>query len=174
MTCCQQFRQFLKPIDETVRGVTAMEHVRLLLALESYRHHRRGTSFVAVMTNFRVHQCLDPRGKIYGVLGLLTFEMRSLVQPDYTDSPRNIYCEVALASITSTKSLDILSCKYGTQTLSLNLPSFVPDWTAKVSLRCQQKIHNRMHFAQCHYKASKSSPVDLHSTDSYEVTISGV
>jgi hypothetical protein len=64
--------------------------------------------------------CSDPRDKVFGLLGLFPPELSRLIHPRYTDSPRDVFRNAAIAFIECTGSLDILT---------LSGPSWIPDWS---------------------------------------------
>ena len=140
------------------------------------KHRRRGSGalFVQIMTDFRLHDCSDPRDKIYGLLGLIDLELGSRIRPDYAASPKDIYLDVALTHIRFTNSLDILSCKCGWQTMDLDLPSYIPDWTTQVDERWKLHLLKRIRDLHPCYNANKGSAISVHTTSPYEISTLGV
>jgi len=74
-------------------------------------------------------QCRDPRDKIFATSTLLSWEDRLLgVQPDYTQDVETIYTEVARRVYSNRRNLNLFrSCVLSHK--SLELPSWVPDWS---------------------------------------------
>lgn len=105
-------------------------------------------------------QCLDPRDKIYGVLGLLQAQPHDRIVPDYTCTPRELYIQTAISEIVSTGSLDILSLVYGDKTQELDLPSYVPDWTTHLDFSMHAALGIRERNIGS-YSASPGSAVDF-------------
>jgi hypothetical protein len=69
----------------------------------------------------------DPRDKVYSVLGLACDAHVVNIKIDYKCTPESLYLTVATRILETDPSLDIL---YGNLlTKSLNLPSWVPDWS---------------------------------------------
>ncbi|KAI1843336.1 hypothetical protein JX266_010510 [Neoarthrinium moseri] len=73
----------------------------------------------------------DSRDKIYGLLGLVNPEIRSLIVPDYGKACSDVYRDFVTAVIQTTGKLDIIyqrprKLRHGSQ-----LPSWVPDWSIK-------------------------------------------
>jgi hypothetical protein len=68
--------------------------------------------------------------KVYGIMGLLRDP--SLVEVDYTLSPKTVYQRIAFAAINHTRTVDIfLDCLQSINGPSIpGLPSWVPDWSA--------------------------------------------
>lgn len=91
---------------------------------------RPSTNFFRWAADFRNRQCSDPLDKIYGILGLADASFRSQIRLDYTLTPRQLYANAAMVSVSETKSLDFLSYVYGKRAQELDLPSYVPDLTA--------------------------------------------
>jgi hypothetical protein len=76
--------------------------------------------------------CSNPRDKIFGLLGLLPPELTRRIQPQYTDSPREVFRKATIAYIECTGSLDILS---------LSGPSWIPDWSVWRSALGRENDH---------------------------------
>ena len=74
---------------------------------------------------------IDPRDKIYGLLGLVEDSLASLIEPDYTAPVLNVYRLFTLATIEATRSLDIIRHTGGPTAYSTisTMPTWVPDWT---------------------------------------------
>ena len=102
-------------------------------SLKDFRENRDALDFLQVAVALTDRECYDPRDKIYGILGLVGRGIREFVRPDYNISTTRLYVNVAMASIRQTRNLDILSSAHGKGSLPLNLPSYVPDWTASLS-----------------------------------------
>lgn len=91
---------------------------------------RPSTNFFRWAADFRNRQCSNPLDKIYGILGLADASFRSQIRLDYTLTPRQLYANAAMVSVSETKTLDFLSYVYGKRAQGLDLPSYVPDLTA--------------------------------------------
>lgn len=154
------------------RGFNVLGAVARLKTLVGYRHNR-SPAYLTAISNFRMRQCLDPRDKIYGILGLLNPHVRSLIRPDYTRPPGEIFTQAALASVATTESLEILSLVHGKRTQKLNIPSFVPDWTAYIGISSHDVVRARGKWLRLH-DASGGSPIDLRRATPCEFTTSGV
>ncbi len=80
-------------------------------------------------------KCSDPRDRVYAVLNMLrTFERDAKIKPDYTKTVSQVYRGVVLSILDHTNKISILGhCEMREQPLessdSLQLPSWVPDWT---------------------------------------------
>lgn len=170
-TCCQGFQAFQEMNQGSAeRNLShALRRQQLLGAYRQYDSPR----YLTTISDFRFRQCLHPSDKIYGILGLLSPYIRSLIRPDYSHSSREVYTDAAMASITTTQSLDIMSFVYGERTKDLGLPSFVPDWTAYVNPDWHEALRTRERQTKC-YNASANSTADLHSISPSDVVISGV
>ncbi|KAF5020471.1 hypothetical protein F66182_7510 [Fusarium sp. NRRL 66182] len=73
----------------------------------------------------------DPRDKLYGILGVLPGAVRSEFHADYNLSVRDVYIEVVDFLLKTTEKLDVIceAIHFPVHTSSINLPSFVPDWS---------------------------------------------
>lgn len=70
-------------------------------------------------------EATDPRDKIYGLLSLAG-DIDKLPRPDYSKSVEEIYTEFARVLYSTGRGIFALA---GSENQSLNLPSWVPDWT---------------------------------------------
>ena len=80
-------------------------------------------------------KCSDPRDRVYGVLDMLkTFEGHANIKPDYTKTVSQVYRDVVTSILDHTDKISILGhCEMQEHPLessdSLQLPSWVPNWT---------------------------------------------
>ncbi|KAE9377656.1 hypothetical protein N431DRAFT_434813 [Stipitochalara longipes BDJ] len=74
-----------------------------------------------------VSECSDPRDRVFGLLTLMDEKLAARILPNYTISTESIYVSVAKAYIAEYQSLDLL--RDGGLWGSLDIPSWVPDWT---------------------------------------------
>jgi hypothetical protein len=86
------------------------------------------TSLLWLTNHFANTKASDPRDKVYALLGLATDHVN--VVPDYGRSVAEVYIDTAREMITSPGNLDVL-CACEKQGITEELPSWVPDWTAK-------------------------------------------
>lgn len=86
-----------------------------------------------LLLELRKRRATDPRDKIFSCLGLVNDASNDLnMKPDYQTPTENVYIGAAKAIIISSHKLDILgaiSVKNGKKETSLELPSWVPDWS---------------------------------------------
>ncbi|KAF9696939.1 hypothetical protein EKO04_004716 [Ascochyta lentis] len=171
--CCKNSEPFTDPQSSNPLEKRSLSTgLDKLLRLCMYR--RVGNPrYLITISDFRSRQCLDPLDKIYSILGLLNQHVRDLVTPDYTRSPREVYEEVALATIRATESFDTLSFVYGERTASLSIPSLVPDWTAQVDPWTYEPLRIRERQIKL-YNASNGTSVDLHDAAPGGITASGI
>ncbi|KAI1873137.1 uncharacterized protein JN550_003390 [Neoarthrinium moseri] len=73
----------------------------------------------------------DSRDKIYGLLGLVNPEIRSLILPDYGKACSDVYRDFVTAVIQTTGKLDIIYQRPRKLRQGSQLPSWVPDWSIK-------------------------------------------
>ena len=71
----------------------------------------------------------DPRDHIYGLLGLSGDGHDMGLMPNYNLSVQDIYKDLAVKHISTTRSLDIICGCRGNRNF-VNLPSWVPDWSS--------------------------------------------
>lgn len=98
---------------------------------------------------------------------------RSRIIPDYTCTPRELYIQIVVAHIMTTGSLDILSLVYGEKTHDLDIPSYVPDWTAHVDFSKHAALGIRERNIKC-YDTSAGSNVALQHNPHGEIRLSGM
>jgi hypothetical protein len=143
-----------------------------------------------VLQDSRFCLATDPRDKVYSLLNLLSSgtaqaEFAWLLDVDYTLPVAEVYLRAARYSIETERSLEILCYKDAAPNV-LNLPSWVPDWTAQ-RLFPMQRICNPLHYrSQFHdtiwpdrswmpplRRTSNQSPVASFSADGTRITLSG-
>lgn len=100
-------------------------------------------SFFYTLSSFRTRQAYDSRDKIFGLLGLASEAWTKYIIPDYTRDTEDVYREIVAASVETVGSLEFLSHCYVQRKL-LQLPSFVPDWTADVHEGVNANYTNRI------------------------------
>jgi hypothetical protein len=81
-----------------------------------------------VVSVLRFTEATDQKDKAFGIYGLLRLLEIELPAPDYTKSTRQIYMETMLAIHKANKTLNFRHFWHPEST-SLNLPSWLPDWT---------------------------------------------
>ena len=86
------------------------------------------TNLYSILSLSRTAFSIDPRDKIYGLLGLMENSLASLIEPDYTASVLNVYRSFTFATIEATGSLDIIRHTTGPTTDS-TMPTWIPNWT---------------------------------------------
>ncbi|KAF2840182.1 hypothetical protein M501DRAFT_1023505 [Patellaria atrata CBS 101060] len=96
-------------------------------------------------------RCTDPRDYVYGILGLTPKRLAAKIRPDYSLSVPQVYTETTLVYMNHVQRLELIqrTCQYGRL---INVPSWVPDLTAKLARKfpCSGQFsagHSRAHFA---------------------------
>lgn len=130
-SCCQQ--SFWK---EDINSELA-EPMQTLDELAVSRASRGSHSLLWLLTSFTYRRCSDPRDKVFGLLGLCSTDVRKEIRPNYSTPVPLVYEQVALNVIKRDRSLDVFSqvCRrfaYGVELATVNLPSWVPDWTSEI------------------------------------------
>ena len=88
------------------------------------RHH-----LLELLHQHRDCEATDPRDHVYGLLGLSGDAHDIGVEPDYNKPVQEIYKDLAIRHIRTTKSLDMICAARGERNL-VDLPSWVPDWSS--------------------------------------------
>jgi hypothetical protein len=110
--------------------------VDLLTALEKFfepinsliRIKLTRMTFVECVGELRFRNASDPRDKLYGILGLGSVDMTTLVRPDYSLPTEKVYEKFVVSLLEHTKVLDVFSYLRPHQRSKSLMPSFVPDW----------------------------------------------
>ena len=82
-------------------------------------------SMLTNLEDFCGHECSDDRDKVYSLLATGDFE--DAVQPDYSLSVPRVYQQLALATMKSLGSLEVLNSVVYRESRQ-DIPSWVPDW----------------------------------------------
>jgi hypothetical protein len=116
----------MRQVHMLVRGTANTSSTNLFTLLECTQHS----------------ECEDPRDRIYSQLSMLPENVRSIIEPDYTKSVRQVYMDTMLHISTRNKSLMLLGhCGKRAAKYDLNLPSWVPDWSGPRDVS-QFRLHN--------------------------------
>lgn len=95
--------------------------------------HSAGTPLLLAKLLVRTEgfKATDPRDKIYGILGLAEADdpVHRSITPSYEIATEDLYRNVTLKSIQTSKTLDIFQGIHSRDTNHLVLPSWVPDWS---------------------------------------------
>jgi hypothetical protein len=111
------------------------------------------------MQSQRFRECLDPRDKIYGFLGLTIELGKPFMLPAYSLPPHVIYREFALKFIRQTKDLNIFSLVAPWRSSSL-YATWAPDWAQKTSSGVNTTIDLRFS-ALSSFQASGDLPANV-------------
>jgi hypothetical protein len=85
------------------------------------------TDFPRLLSAICHRQCLNPRDKIYGILGILSNSISSQIKPDYRSSVAEVYKCAILTDININKRIQMLqSCDI--EARIPEGPSWVPNW----------------------------------------------
>jgi hypothetical protein len=109
---------------------------------------------------FQHFDATDPRDKIYGLLGLVDDkELQELgLKPNYTQSCREIYTNVAAALLRQGHLCILSLCQFSRT--RLELPSWVPDWSTPMKPPLQYTDNDHMTLIPG-YTASRDLPKEL-------------
>jgi hypothetical protein len=88
-------------------------------------------TFLDVLCAGRQKLTVDPRDKVYAILGLLPREIRDDFIPNYKVSIADVYINVFDYLLTTTHRLDVIceAIHYPLHLSTLKLPTWVPDWS---------------------------------------------
>ncbi|KAK0726506.1 heterokaryon incompatibility protein-domain-containing protein [Apiosordaria backusii] len=88
------------------------------------------TDFLSLMESHRYRKCVEPKDKIYGMLGLVSAEQRQLVTVDYAASLTEVFTSFVGSVIQNTQRLDIICFTRHSPVYERpdRLPTWVPDW----------------------------------------------
>lgn len=171
--CCATNKQFSKYAVDGRSVHAGLQKAALVRAQDVFQGWGyRG--FIDVLAAFQYRQCFNPRDKVFGLLGLAPESFRSKIALDYNRSPKEVYTDVVLAAIAETGNLNVLSYIYGRRTENLDLPSFVPDFTAAVQERWVPNYLSRCFVTLDYYNACNSSMLDLKLLGTNEATTSAI
>ncbi|KAJ4317398.1 hypothetical protein N0V84_007375 [Fusarium piperis] len=95
-------------------------------------------ALLEVLIQCRFRQASDPRDKVYALLGLKDVDADNSadqleIEADYRLSTSQVYCHAARQLLLQSGGLDVLGAC--TPTTNLELPSWVPDWSAASGAR---------------------------------------
>jgi hypothetical protein len=130
--------------------------------------------FIDVLATFQYRQCFNPCDKVFGLLGLAPESFQSKVVLDYNRSPEEVFTDVTLAAIAETGNLNVFSYIYGRRSGVLDLPSFIPDFTAAVQEEWVPNYLSRCFVTLDYYNTCSGSVPDLKMIDAGEATTSAI
>ncbi|KAJ3527913.1 hypothetical protein NM208_g10467 [Fusarium decemcellulare] len=117
--------------------------------------------FRVMMSQVKEKLCSDPRDKIYGVLSLAPKGLAADVPADYTKDPGQLFLDLFLAHAKNVRRLEMFhQCSQLSR--NLDIPSWVPDWTAPSMVR--QLIEDQFSAAFSEAEFSFTPPNMLHVT----------
>lgn len=182
---CWRHLGIQKSIPGTKRTITpdlssllALETGRERWAAQSYLmdklrdQHIENLFYVLAMT--RTRQCKDPLDKVYGILGLFDRSARAQLCPDYSLSPRVVFTDAPVAAIFTSETLYPLSHVYGEKRCELELPSYVPDFTANVDVADQPLLLVRCQVTNYSFRASEASSTVISVHPSLEASTKAI
>lgn len=119
---------------DEVQQAEAHYTVRMISGLKRQLANHKPRLLVTILDNTFNLQCTDPKDKIYGILGLVTDLNQGELSPDYSLSHEGIYHQITRFCIEKYHSPTIL-CNVRHPKNFINLPSWVPDWTATTNIQ---------------------------------------
>lgn len=92
-------------------------------------HRREAPSVSELLRDTKDALCIDPRDKLFGIIGLANTEERELLPTDYSLSVQQLYIGLAAYLVQKTDDRSFLKLADGQRKIIPGLPSWVPDWT---------------------------------------------
>ncbi|KAI1735821.1 heterokaryon incompatibility protein-domain-containing protein [Xylaria scruposa] len=97
-------------------------------------HQPADKGFEALLKVLRVCRtklAAEPRDKVFGILGILSEDVRGELSPNYNASIREVYTNVVDVLLHTTRRVDIIcdAIYYPVHTSTVKLPTWVPDWS---------------------------------------------
>lgn len=120
-------------IPSPTYGLAMMNAIRRINAIDLVRCRHHNMSMLQTLAAFRTRKSYDAWDKIYGILGMHFVFKIGRVVPDYQISAEWLYIEFATRHIAQTGTLDVLNHAGYLNQGGLDVPSYVPDWTAPMS-----------------------------------------
>ncbi|KAL2686953.1 hypothetical protein Neosp_004500, partial [[Neocosmospora] mangrovei] len=100
-----------------------------LLQFRDDKKAGRQVGFSEAIRRSRSSLSTDPRDKLFALLGLSSNGKDLIPEPNYINSPEEVFTEFTVALIKSYAPLDYIYLKAAHRTVGEDLPSWVPDWT---------------------------------------------
>jgi hypothetical protein len=120
-------------IPSPTYGLSMLNAIRRINAIDFVRCQQYNMSMLQTLATIRTRKSYDARDKIYGILGMNFVPEIERVVPDYQISVERLYIEFATRHIAQTGTLDVLNHAGYLNQGGLDVPSYVPDWTAPMS-----------------------------------------
>ncbi|OJD13128.1 hypothetical protein ACJ73_09241, partial [Blastomyces percursus] len=129
------------------------------------RFEKRGLRLRTLLRHFRASKALDPRDKVFALLGLMcgnhtspTDRQPKTIKADYTKPVEQVYCETAAYIFMEEQNLKLLTNEYPPNARERqDMPSWVPDWSANT-----KPLH---HLIRQSDRLSTLIKGDIHCTD---------
>lgn len=100
--------------------------------------------------------------------------LRNKIRFDYSQSAKDVYIAMPVASIAETQSLDMLSYVYGTRHRLSAIPSFIPDLTATIDPLWAPAYVSRCGLSRDRFRASRNNFAAFSISASGEATTTAV
>ncbi len=111
--------------EELICGQKLLHHLNQLTSSTGISHF----SLLDLMSRFRDFQTSDARDKVYAFRGLAV-DADTAPYPDYTRPASQIYHEFARYCVDQGQGMSLI-CEAGLNRLSMDIPSWVADWSFK-------------------------------------------
>jgi hypothetical protein len=122
--------RFLSPLGRTafsrLKSQPGWLAAKRMMRTRSQWRQNNDLPLPALLWRFRYHRCVDPRDKIYALLGICRWEDAEGVRPNHSLAPSEMYSDISRFIIQAYECLDILSICSSYDGDSYGNPSWVP------------------------------------------------
>ncbi|CAO2653288.1 Nn.00g026990.m01.CDS01 [Neocucurbitaria sp. VM-36] len=124
------FTRAVMSLDYKIVKPTSLRNILpLVYGIVDSKHTTTTTESLLVTGWYQ--QCAHPLDKVYGLLSLAPVEYAKRIRPNYSKAVSAVYQEAFLADNETTQRIELL--RYcSSDSRSIGLPSWVPDWSAPV------------------------------------------
>jgi len=169
-TCCGG--NTTMKIPSPTYGLSMVNAFRRINVIDFVRCQQYNMSMLQTLAMLRMRESYDPRDKIYGILGM-HFVPEIKVVPKYETSAKQLYIEFATQYIEQTGKLDVLNHAGYLNQGVLDVPSYVPDWTARMSEYEHRHYSSRGNALRL-YNASRGRAAGFKVCDDDKILLKGV
>jgi hypothetical protein len=155
---------------DAIRRINTFYHMRSFHMLSS----QYNINMLRGLALCRRRKAYDDRDKIYGLLGMhFKLEIDKL-EPKYEMSAKQLYTEFATRHIRQTDTLDVLNHAGYLNEGGLDVPSYVPDWTAPISQPVHTALVSRETVRLAFYNATQGRPAQFKVLGDGGISLKGV
>ena len=158
LKCCSVPSETLGVLQTFYQKVDSIQRVRM-----DY-HQGMQLDLPVLLHEFRNRSSTDPRDKIFALLGLVMRDPKyHALRADYTLSAEEVYKKAFISLLQATGNLNLLVRQLEVGR-TLDLPTWIPDWTAKVD-QLKADLHDYLRRNLHVYNTSCSTQPDIRWPD---------